>query len=160
MLNDVLCNWLYYIFYIITLYIQCNSVLPIKAKKVKREGYIPTIHAKTFISVSWTPSFHKYFKRGVESICCPLTMMSHKRFFKNGSKAVISMPFLSNFLFSYVFIFEMAMIAIHFCPHSTAGLNEPFITNFLSFGCSWFYFLCNFFISFFGTMYTAFQLPS
>lgn len=81
----------------------------------------------------------------MERICCPLTMMSHKRFFKNGSKAVISMPFLSNFLFSYVFIFEMAMIAVHFCPHSTAGLNEPFITNFLSFGCSWCYFLCIFF---------------
>lgn len=43
----------------------------------------------------------------------------------------------------------MAMIAIQFCPHSTAGLNEPFITNFLSFGCSWFYLLCNFLISFF-----------
>lgn len=75
-------------------------------------------------------------------------MMSHKRFFKNGSKAVISMPFLSNFLFSYVFIFETAMIAIHFSPHSNAGLNEPFITNFLSFGCSWFYFLCNFLFHF------------
>lgn len=43
----------------------------------------------------------------------------------------------------------MAMIAIQFCPHSTAGLNEPFITNFLSFGCSWFYLLCNFLIFFF-----------
>lgn len=42
----------------------------------------------------------------------------------------------------------MAMIAIHFCPHSTAGLNEPFSTNFLSFGCSWFYFLCNFLFHF------------
>lgn len=41
------------------------------------------------------------------------------------------------------------MIAIQFCPHSTAGLNEPFITNFLSFGCLWFYLLCNFLISFF-----------
>lgn len=54
----------------------------------------------------------------------------------------ISAQFSFLLMFSF---FEMAMIAIQFCPHSTAGLNEPFITNFLSFRCLRFYLLRNLF---------------
>lgn len=58
--------------------------------------------------------------------------------------------------------FEMAMIAIQFCPHSTACLNEPFITNFLSFWCLRFYLLRNpfFFSPLMFTTQAALQLPS
>lgn len=54
----------------------------------------------------------------------------------------ISVQFSFLLMFSF---FEMAMIAIQFCPHSTACLNEPFITNFLSFCCLRFYLLRNLF---------------
>lgn len=61
-----------------------------------------------------------------------------------------------------VFIFEMAMIAIQFCPHSTACLNEPFITNFWSFWCLRFYLLRNLSFPLPPLMFTteaALQLP-
>lgn len=54
----------------------------------------------------------------------------------------ISVQFSFLLMFSF---FEMPMIAIQFCPHSTACLNEPFITNFLSFCCLRFYLLRNLF---------------
>lgn len=69
----------------------------------------------------------------------------------------ISVQFSFLLMFSF---FEMAMIAIQFCPHSTACLNEPFITNFLSFCCLRFYLLRNLFFSLMFTAQAALQLPS
>lgn len=65
-----------------------------------------------------------------------------------------------SFLLMFSF-FEMAMIAIQFCPHSTACLNEPFITNFWSFWCLRFYLLRNLSFSppLMFTTQAALQLP-
>lgn len=86
------------------------------------------------ISISGSPGFYKGFSRRLEGVSCPLMMILQNKcsseWIKDCNFHAISAQFSFLLMFSF---FEMAMIAIQFCPHSTASLNEPFITNFLSF---------------------------
>lgn len=94
---------------------------------------ISIVSPEWIISLSGSPNFHKGFNRRVEGIYCPLMMMLQKK--KGSSEWIKGCNFhaiCAQFSFLLMFsFFEMAMIAIQFCPHSTACLNEPFITNFL-----------------------------
>lgn len=129
---------------------------------------ISIVCPELIISISGSPGFHKGFNKRLERVCCPLMMMLQKKkkkkrgsseWIKGCNFHAISAQFSFLLMFSF---FEMAMIAIQFCPHSTACLNEPFITNFLSFWCLRFYLLRN--LSFFSplmfTTQAALQLPS
>lgn len=95
---------------------------------------ISIVCPELIISISGSPGFHKGFNKRLERVCCPLMMMLQKKgsseWIKGCNFHAISAQFSFLLMFSF---FEMAMIAIQFCPHSTACLNEPFITNFLSF---------------------------
>lgn len=88
--------------------------------------------SRLIISISGSSSFHEGFERRVEGVYCSLMMMLQKKGSSERSKGcnfhAISVQF--SFLRMFAF-FEMAMIAIQFCPRSTARLNEPFITNFV-----------------------------
>lgn len=113
------------------------------------------------ISISGSPGFYKGFSRRLEGVSCPLMMILQNKcsseWIKDCNFHAISAQFSFLLMFSF---FEMAMIAIQFCPHSTASLNEPFITNFLSFWCLRLYLLRNLFFSLMFTTQAALQLPS
>lgn len=97
----------------------------------------------------------------MKRICSSLMMMLKKKgsseWIKGYNFHAISVQFSFSLVFSF---FEMAMIAIQFCPHSTARSNEPFITNFLSFWYLRFYLLRNSVFSLMFTTQAALQLPS
>lgn len=59
------------------------------------------------------------------------------------------MPFLSNFLFSYCFHFWNGYDCNPLLPTQHCRSKWTIYHKLLSFGCSWFYLLCNFLISFF-----------
>lgn len=90
------------------------------------------VSPELLISILGSSCFHKGFNRSVKGVYCPLMMMLQKKSFPEWIQGcnfhAISVQFSFLLMFSF---FEMAMIAIQFCPHSTACLNEPFITNFV-----------------------------
>lgn len=72
-------------------------------KEIKKDHCWEMLHCLSQIDSLYllvSRLFRKVFSRRLEGICCPLMMMLQKKVLQNGSKAIISMPFLSNFLFS------------------------------------------------------------